>query len=67
MKEKTFNKLAKKAGFVFWENESWKPKGATIDWSCDYTEELKKFAELVIKRESKKARSNRVFEESWSK
>lgn len=25
----------------------WKPKGATIDWACDYDKELRKFTKLV--------------------
>lgn len=54
MKDKTFNKLAKKAGFAFWTNEAWRPEGTTIDWSCDYTKELKKFAKLV-KKHSKRS------------
>lgn len=39
--------LAKEAGFVFWENEEWKPNNATIDWASNYDEELVKFAELI--------------------
>jgi hypothetical protein len=30
-----------------WSDCDWKPKGATIDWSCDYDKELKKFTKLV--------------------
>jgi hypothetical protein len=41
--------LAERAGFVFWNNEEWKPQGETIDWSCSYDKELEKFAELIIK------------------
>jgi hypothetical protein len=39
--------LAEQAGFVMWSDCDWKPKGATIDWSCDYDKELKKFTKLV--------------------
>lgn len=53
MNKKT-RKLAKKAGFVFWENEEWKPSGELIDWSCYYDNELVKFAKLVRKAEQKK-------------
>jgi len=45
---KRIQKLAKKAGFVLWEDEDWKPKDEVIDWSCSYDKELEKFAELVI-------------------
>jgi hypothetical protein len=39
--------LAEQAGFVMWSDCDWKPKGATIDWSCDYDKELAKFTKLV--------------------
>jgi hypothetical protein len=39
--------LAEEAGFVFWADETWKPKGATVDWSCAYDDELVKFYHLV--------------------
>ena len=42
-------KLAEQAGFCFWEDESWKPDGATIDWSCLYDNEFQKYTELLIK------------------
>ena len=41
--------LAEEAGFCMWGNESHKPEGATIDWSCNYDEELVKFAELIVR------------------
>jgi hypothetical protein len=47
---KRIKELAKKAGFCFWTNESWKPEGATIDWSCNYDDHMEKFAELVMHR-----------------
>lgn len=40
--------LAKRAGFVFWEDEPHKPENATIDWSVDYDEQLVRFYELVM-------------------
>ena len=40
--------LAEQAGFVLWQNESWRPVDV-IDWSCRYDDELKKFAELIVK------------------
>lgn len=48
MKRARMLQLAEQAGFVMWSKESdWKPKGATIDWSCDYDKELRKFTKLV--------------------
>lgn len=44
-----FKRLAKKAGFCFWNNESWKPVGAQIDWANAYDKELKVYTEKVIK------------------
>ena len=40
--------LMKEAEFCLWEDESWKPEGAIIDWSCNYDKELVKFAELIV-------------------
>lgn len=48
MKELT-KQLAEKAGFIFWENESWKPEGEVIDWSTSYDNEMEKLVELVVK------------------
>ena len=39
--------LAEEAGFGFWADETWKPKGATVDWACEYDDELVKFYHLV--------------------
>jgi hypothetical protein len=64
MNNKAFKKLAKEAGFVFLDNKS---KDANIDWSSDYTEELKKFAKLIVTKERDKARRDRIFDEAWSK
>lgn len=47
MKSKVLE-LAKQADFVFYENESWKPPGAAIDWFCSYDDELQKFYKLVV-------------------
>jgi hypothetical protein len=40
--------LAKKSGFVLWQDESWNP-GNVVDWSSDYDAELEKFAELIVR------------------
>jgi hypothetical protein len=47
---KEMRELAEKAGFIFWDNVSWKPYDAEIDWSCDYSEDLKKYTELVVRK-----------------
>ena len=47
MNKKTME-LAKQAGFVFWEDESWGPGSEYIDWSTDYDKELEKLVELVV-------------------
>lgn len=41
--------LAKQAGFISWEDESWKPLDQMFDWSCNYDNELQKFAELIVR------------------
>lgn len=50
-------KLAEQAGFVFWQNESWKPKGATIDWAAQYDDEFKEYSKLLILECAKIARN----------
>lgn len=45
---KPFRKLAKKAGFCFWEDESYGPGKGHIDWGTEYNEELQNFAQLII-------------------
>jgi len=46
--KKKIKKLAKKAGFVIWDDSSWGPGKGNIDWSCDYDKELTKFLELIV-------------------
>ena len=41
-------RLAEQAGFIMWGDESWN-SGDIIDWSSSYDNELKKFAELIVK------------------
>lgn len=48
MKKEIVNQLAKEAGFCMWENEPWKPEGATVDWASGYDVELEKFVELIV-------------------
>lgn len=40
--------LAEQAGFISWEDESWKPQDAVFDWGTTYDAELEKFAELIV-------------------
>ena len=56
MKHTEMLKLAKQAGFMMWSNEAWKPKGATIDWACNYDKELKKFIKLIENRCNKRGK-----------
>lgn len=49
-------KLAKKSDFCMWTDESWKPEGASIDWSCQYDKEMKLYSEMLIQKCFKKAR-----------
>lgn len=41
-------KLAKKAGFEFWGDESWRPPGQEVDWSSDYDKELERLYLLIL-------------------
>jgi len=54
--KKKIKKLARKAGFVIWDDSSWGPGKGNIDWSSNYDRELKKFAKLVRKEYAKKDR-----------
>lgn len=45
--------IAKKSGFAFWGQESHRPEGATVDWSCNYDRELVLFAENLVRECSK--------------
>ena len=47
MNERT-QQLAEQAGFVLWKDDSGNP-GDIIDWSSSYDNELKKFAELIVR------------------
>lgn len=40
--------LLEKAGFVFWGNEPWGRGPGEVDWSCDYSDEFKVFAQLLL-------------------
>lgn len=47
MKLETFYLLAEEAGFMFWNDESWKPEGSVIDWSAQYDQEFINLFRLV--------------------
>ena len=44
MKPIDIKALAEEAGFIFW-SDGW--RAGKIDWSCDYDEDLERFANLV--------------------
>ena len=46
--KKIVKELAKKAGFILWEDEDWKPRDEVIDWSCSYDKELERFFKLAV-------------------
>ena len=45
---KEFKSLADEAGFVRFSPEE--DSDTPIDWSCDYTEDLNRFAELIVRQ-----------------
>ena len=45
--KKHITELAKEAGFALWANEKHKPEGSTVDWSCEYDQQLEKFYYLA--------------------
>jgi predicted glycosyl hydrolase (DUF1957 family) len=48
MKDKLFRKMLDDSGFVLWEDESWKPEGAIVDWANDYDKEVKRLIHVVL-------------------
>ena len=47
--KKHLAKLAHKAGFVIWSDESWGPGKGRIDWSSNYSQEYENLVQLVVK------------------
>jgi hypothetical protein len=43
-----------RAGFYLWANESWKPKGALVDWACNYDKQILELIDIVRHDERKK-------------
>ena len=41
--------LAEKAGFIYWQDETWGPGPDFIDWSSNYDNELAKYTELILR------------------
>lgn len=44
----TFWFYARRAGFCFWEKESWNYRNRRIDWSSDYDDELQRYTREVV-------------------
>lgn len=40
--------VAKRSGFVLWDNCHWKPEFEVVDWSCSYDNELQEFLRQVV-------------------
>lgn len=51
----TMIELAKRAGFVFWDDKQ------TIDWSCDYSNEFDRYSKLLIERTIKELNQDKYF------
>ena len=47
MRHNTIERLITESGFIRFTSEE-NPK-TPIDWSCDYTRELERFAELIVR------------------
>ena len=45
--------LLERAGFLLWANESWKPKGAIVDWACNYDKEILELI-AIVRQDTKK-------------
>lgn len=60
MNKKTIE-LAKQAGFVFWEDESWGPGSEYIDWGTEYDKELEKLVDLVVQECAKSVQHIKVW------
>lgn len=41
-------RMIQQAGFIFWEDEDWKPINAQVDWASNYDKELQTLIKLVI-------------------
>jgi hypothetical protein len=46
-KEKLYA-MMKEADFAFWENEPWKPEGATVDWASNYDKEVENLLGVFV-------------------
>jgi len=55
------HKLAKKAGFVIWDDCDWAgDRVGKVDWASDYDKELAKFYRLVQKETIEKIKSGEL-------
>lgn len=55
MNRQLIDSLAEQAGFVLWQDEAHRPANTSIDWSSDYTQELRRFTELVVRECARRA------------
>ena len=55
MRHNTIERLITESGFIRFTSEE-NPK-TPIDWSCDYTRELERFAELIVRECARIARA----------
>ncbi len=60
--------LAEEAGFILWEDESWKPEGAFIDWSSNYDDVLDRYTELIVQEcmDICKKHPSRIVSNNWN-
>jgi hypothetical protein len=49
-------KMLRKAGFIFWAGEPWRPQNAVIDWATEYDKEVDKLMKSVEKKLAKRDR-----------
>lgn len=56
-----FVRLAKEAGFVFWEDEPHGPGPNHIDWSCDYSNEFDRYSKLLIQETIKELKLDQQY------
>jgi hypothetical protein len=43
-----YRRIANDSGFVFWDDEEWKPADAIVDWSTDYDHELSVYSNNLV-------------------
>lgn len=53
--------LAKRAGFVFWQDDGYSAGVDTIDWSCDYSNEFDRYSKMLIEETIKELKQDKYF------